>query len=216
MPKTQAAEIVARIPVSEVWRGLGGGELRHGRGRAFWRKGDGFNVALSDKKGVWYDHATGEGGGVLDLVQRVLGCDRKAALRWLADYAAVPLQDTLFSTAERRAYTRCRSDFDRDLPKARLWHRTALALCEQDLTLLKSRLFDPTQQNFDSSDIAEEEGIFSRLRRLDDGGLVHEYRAWVKHYPRLTAAMLWAAEKRACAERRALERFIASLEAVRG
>ena len=45
-----AAEIASGVRISDVWRALGGGELR-GRGQAFWRGGDGLSVAQSDTKG---------------------------------------------------------------------------------------------------------------------------------------------------------------------
>lgn len=79
------SEILGRVRISDVWCGLGGGPLRARRGRAFWRKGDGLNVSLNDEKGVFYDFPPGKGGGILDLVQKARGCDRKAAVQWLAD-----------------------------------------------------------------------------------------------------------------------------------
>lgn len=85
-----APEIIGRVPITSVVAALGG-TVRHGRCRAFWRDGDGFNVSLNDERGAWFDHARGEGGGVLDVIQRALSCDRKAALQWLADRAGVSL-----------------------------------------------------------------------------------------------------------------------------
>lgn len=82
---SSATDLVAAASITNIWTALGGAPLRHGRGRAFWRDGDGYNVSLSDDKGAWHDFATGEGGGVLDLVQRVLGGSRKAAAAWLAE-----------------------------------------------------------------------------------------------------------------------------------
>ncbi len=35
---TAAEAILDHVSISAVWRALGGGELRHGRGRAFWRR----------------------------------------------------------------------------------------------------------------------------------------------------------------------------------
>jgi hypothetical protein len=62
------SDIVTRARITEVWAALGGGEIRRGRGRAFWRDGQRFNISLSDDKGAYFDHARGEGGGILDLV----------------------------------------------------------------------------------------------------------------------------------------------------
>ena len=95
----EAASIVA------VWSALGGPEPRHGRGPAFWRGGDGHNVSLDQRRGVWYDHARGEGGGVIDLIDKVQGCDRASSLRWLASHLGVSLDDgRSVSGAERQEY----------------------------------------------------------------------------------------------------------------
>jgi hypothetical protein len=67
----------------DVWRALGGGPLRGKRGKAFWRGGDGYSIALDTAKGTWYDHRDGRGGGVLALIETALGCSRAHALRWL-------------------------------------------------------------------------------------------------------------------------------------
>ena len=45
------------------------------------------------------------GGGIIDLVVLIHGCDRQAALRWLAELAGVPL-DRPLSQAERVQYRR--------------------------------------------------------------------------------------------------------------
>ena len=105
-----ATEIVARARICDLWVALGGGELRHGRGKGFWRDGDGWNIAINESKGVFYDHAHGEGGGVLDLVQTALGCDRKRALEWLAAHQGVNLDNRRPLTRhERRQYSLRRS-----------------------------------------------------------------------------------------------------------
>lgn len=58
-------ELLDRTSIIDVWAGLGGGDLRHNRGQAFWRDGDGYNVSVNEAKGVWCDHAHGTGGGSL-------------------------------------------------------------------------------------------------------------------------------------------------------
>ncbi|MBM3756930.1 MAG: hypothetical protein FJW38_23470 [Acidobacteria bacterium] len=73
------------LSFAEVWAALGGGPLRAGRGRAFWRGGDGFNVSIDAERRRWYDHARAEGGGILRLVETALGVNRRAALAWLGD-----------------------------------------------------------------------------------------------------------------------------------
>lgn len=74
---------LASVRILDVWQRLGGGELRHGRGRAFWRDGDGPNIALDAEQGLWFDHVSGVGGGVLALIETALQCDRREALAWL-------------------------------------------------------------------------------------------------------------------------------------
>ena len=93
---------IADLDIKAVWSELGGGQLHSNRGRAFWRDGDGFNVALD--VGVWFDHGRNTGGGVLDLVETARGCDKRAALGWLTDHfggdtvAAVPARPKSAST----------------------------------------------------------------------------------------------------------------------
>jgi hypothetical protein len=53
---------------------------------------------------VWYDHRDGIGGGVLDLLVHVRGGTCAEALRWLADYARVPLDDRPLTRHERAKY----------------------------------------------------------------------------------------------------------------
>ena len=71
------------VNIVAVVRALGGPEPRSGRLRAWWRDGDGLNVAIDPTKGQWYDHARGEGGGVLSLVRSVMLVDDAGALAWL-------------------------------------------------------------------------------------------------------------------------------------
>jgi hypothetical protein len=65
---------------------------------------------LNSEKGLWYDHRDSVGGGLLSLVQHVRGCDRPAALRWLADFNGIPLIDRPLTTAERREFARHHSE----------------------------------------------------------------------------------------------------------
>jgi hypothetical protein len=105
------AEIVAARPISEIWVGLGGEPPKRGRARAFDRNGDNPDaVSLNDEKGCWYDFVTGEGGGILDLIQRVRGCDRGAALLWLSDFTGRPLNNRPLTAEERRQYARARQE----------------------------------------------------------------------------------------------------------
>lgn len=78
------------IRILDVWRELGGGEIKRNRARAFWRNGDGWNVSLRADKDAWFDFASGSGGGVLNLVETALRCDRRTALEWIAERWGTP------------------------------------------------------------------------------------------------------------------------------
>lgn len=93
------------LDIRDVWRALGGGPLRGNRGRAFWRDGDGPNVSLNPNKGVWYDQARGEGGGIVKLVQAALGCDKKTGRAWLHDNFGVTIGEE-HTPEERREWAR--------------------------------------------------------------------------------------------------------------
>jgi hypothetical protein len=110
--------------IIDVWQRLGGDDLRGGYGRAFWRDGDGWNVALDLKRGLWYDHVHDVGGGVLALVQTARNCDRRAALVWLEEEGFV--ERRTFSRKEQREYARRRDLVARATRQIRYW-RAALA-----------------------------------------------------------------------------------------
>lgn len=100
------------VRITEVWKKLGGGELRHGRGLAFWRGGDGRHVLLDDEKGMWCDHArSSKGGRTLALIETVLECDRQAAISWLAEAFSLEIdQARQLTPSEKRAYARARRE----------------------------------------------------------------------------------------------------------
>ncbi len=54
---------------------------------AFWRGDHNASVSIDHYKNVWYDHGTGEGGSVIDLVMRVEGCDFAEACRKLENFS---------------------------------------------------------------------------------------------------------------------------------
>jgi hypothetical protein len=60
-------------------------QLRYGR------KG---SLAIDRKKNAWYDHETGEGGGVLDLVCRKIGGSRGEARAWLRNELGLATNST--------------------------------------------------------------------------------------------------------------------------
>jgi len=88
---TAAQTILSGTSIVEVWHALGGGEIRHGRGQAFWRGGDGWSASIDDNRGLWFDHRDCVGGGILDLIQHVRGGTRVEALQWLGTLAGVRL-----------------------------------------------------------------------------------------------------------------------------
>jgi hypothetical protein len=105
------------IPIRDVWRALGGGPLRGNHGQARWRGGDGYNVALDLKKNVFFDHRDGKGGGILELAEVALGCDRRSALQWLETNCGLDSRRSL-STNERRVFAerrRAASSFDEEI-----------------------------------------------------------------------------------------------------
>ena len=120
-------DLIDGASILSVWNALGGGELRHGRGRAWWRDGDGYNVSLEESKGTWYDHAHGQGGGILDLIQTVLGSDRRNAVRWLADDRGVNLDnDRPLTREEKRRYAQRRSHAESKAQDLTGWRRDIL------------------------------------------------------------------------------------------
>jgi hypothetical protein len=185
-----AADLISQARISDVWGALGGPSLRSHRGPAWWRDGDGYNVALNDSKATWFDHARGEGGGVLDLVQAVRGCRRAEALAWLADYLGVQLSQP--TSGMRSQWKRQRQD----MRAAELWARAATALAEASLEEVDS--CDPRRLGMTR---------IMQITRAGSLALLEEFREWQSADPELTAAMLKAGE----ASQRRLHRGLAAL-----
>ena len=70
-----------------------------------WRYGRRGSLVLHPARGTWHDFEADAGGGVLDLVQHVNGCDKAGALAWLADAGliALPAAADARPAAPRRA-----------------------------------------------------------------------------------------------------------------
>jgi hypothetical protein len=100
---------LANLPILDVWRALGGGELRGRRGQAFWRGGDSYSVSLDSKREMWHDFRDGLGGGAISLVETVLGCTRPAALAWLETQCGLDPRVAL-SEEQRRVYARAKAE----------------------------------------------------------------------------------------------------------
>lgn len=128
-----AAEVLSRVRISGVYQVLTGIRPRRTgrdtwRGPATWRGGDHPGaVALDDQRGCWYDHVTGTGGGVLDLVQRANGLSRTDALQYLAQAAGAVLDDRRASREQRRAIAAQRGAAEKAAEDIERW-RDALIL----------------------------------------------------------------------------------------
>ena len=123
----RAADVLDQASITDVWAALGGDDLRHGRGRAWWRDGDGYSIALDDTKGCWFDHARGTGGGMLSLIETVLGCERRVAIKWLADHQNVCLDDHRPLTHdEKRRYAQRRGHAESKAQNLTDWRRNTL------------------------------------------------------------------------------------------
>ena len=114
-----SADVIAATKISQAYEALTGERPRQAgagryRARAVWRDGVGFNVALDDSSGGWYDFVAGEGGGVLDLVQLVRGGTRQEALKFVAGIAGITLDDNPLSLAERERYRLQKAIADRE------------------------------------------------------------------------------------------------------
>lgn len=210
----RAREIVASAKISNVYRALTGKEPRRAgpgtwRAPAVWRGGDGFNVSMDDARRVWHDFTADEGGGVLDLVARIRGGGRQDALRWLAEFAGVRLDDRPLSEEDRTRWAREQRNLERDLPKAKYWQRAAIVLGEDLLARLKASFFDLTAQDqVSSSELRDFTYLLRRLKQIDGAQLVDEYSQWMSRCPRLTAGMVYAAQVRDKSERRALLAYL--------
>jgi len=163
-------------PIETVARELGitlrgSGDER--RARAIWRDGEGWNIAFNIAKNVWHDHATGESGGVIALVETALGCGHRDAMVWLADRFG-----TTRSAAPATVRAPADSGWDADLRRAVWWAIAAAAMAEETLEALPAN--------------HPERRIMTRLLaalRLGDAALVNEYRDWRQREPELTTAM---------------------------
>ena len=208
-----SADVLACIKISEVYRALTGVDVHRvgrdtWRAAATWRGGDGLNVSGDDSRGVWHDFVSDAGGGVLDLVICIRGGNRADALRWLADLAGVPMDDTPLSPEDRERWAAERRELERDLPAARYWRRAAVNMGEELLDSLKTALVDPMLPQPETGEIGHVENVLHSLQRIDSAALVAEYRWWLEHHPGLTAAMVASAKRLERAQRRALLAYL--------
>lgn len=76
------------VSLRQLWRDLGGPELRPGNQKAFWRGGDGPAISIDTEKGLWHDFVSGEGGGTIALAATILGCSNGEAAKYLREHYA--------------------------------------------------------------------------------------------------------------------------------
>jgi hypothetical protein len=179
-------DVLSRVRITELAQALGIKlDKTRRRGVATWREGRNFSVSFNDVKNVWHDFVTGSGGGILDLVQRVRGGSRADALRWLADFAGVVIDDRPESRADRRAFAERRERDERDMREAEFFRIAAERVAEHVLEELPEAVeerFRPTQ-------------FLLNLRGSQGAALLALYRNFRASEPRLTAALVFAGER---------------------
>jgi hypothetical protein len=153
------------VSILSVWHGLGGGEIRHKRGRAFWRKGDGWSVSIDTDKNVWYDFRDGVGGGVLDLIERVLRCDRRSAVEWLQNYTGVPSRQA--TQEERRDYSRRRARAEHEAQQLVAWRDGMLDNLRHHRVLCY-RLYHECKRRIIHGDYANDEELLELLDTAEE------------------------------------------------
>jgi hypothetical protein len=105
-----ATDLLSGVSIVEIWHALGGGEIKQRRGRAFWRKGDGWNISIDAHKQCWYDFVAAKGGGILDLVETVRECNHADAIEWLRKFTGTPRRDVTEVERERYRQRKQRAD----------------------------------------------------------------------------------------------------------
>jgi len=126
---TNISHSLESVNILSVWERLGGGQIRRLRARAFWRQGDGWSVSIEPIRGLWRDFAAGEGGGVLRLIETVLGLSRGEAWAWLEAEGFIPARDPI----SRTEAIELRRERQEDFETRRLslyWKRAKLSILE--------------------------------------------------------------------------------------
>lgn len=135
-------ELLGRARISDIVLALGGPEPKRGRCAAWFRGGDNPTaLSLDDEKGVWYDHAQGIGGGVLELIAMLTYRDRGGAIDWLREYhggAVPPIRGTNPTAPPKPA-----DDRDRIARALAIWAETVPIEGTFAARYLSSRGLDP-------------------------------------------------------------------------
>lgn len=188
---TKIPLIKSHTAICELWLALGGPKLRGNRGQAHWRGGTHYSVALDCRRGLWFDHAAGEGGDSVSLVMKVRACDFREAVSWLADFVGMPVthdvadrHDVAGRNVAGRHEAGRHEDWHTDLRWAGWWAIVAEGLAEEALADLAP--WHPERRRLTTllNDI-----------RLGPASLVNTYRAWRIREPALTRAMCLAGRR---------------------
>lgn len=160
------------LSILQVWTATGGAPLRGNRGRAFWRNGDGYNIAIDPTKGTWFDHASGTGGGILALVETAIGGDRRAALDWLAQNFGI-VSGNSYTPAERAEFAR-RRQAARAVVERLIQRRDETFNQIRDAKRRKleeyHRINGAAYENEDIELLAKAEKVYAELEALDAEG----------------------------------------------
>ncbi len=130
-------ELIARTRLSDVVAALGGPEVKRGRCAAWYRGGDNpTSLSIDDPRRWWRDFKTGEYGGILDLIQIVVGCSRSEAAEWLAGYHGTSLARQ--SPQQTREWRRRHEQAEQAANELTAWReKTSRALLDE-----RNRLFN--------------------------------------------------------------------------
>jgi hypothetical protein len=193
-------ELKSRVNISDLWVALGGGPLtRAGRGKAFWRNGNGLHISVDCEKGVWHDFVSGAGGDVVELIRTARQCSFGEAIKWLASYTGVPVDGDRRRDDDRSrdAHREERCDQRNNQKWARLWGRVCELMCEWMLEELPGT--DP------------ERAVYTRLLaciRRGEASLLREYLEWRELDPQWTSAMCRAGQRLDARQQRKWARWL--------
>ena len=203
------SQVLSGARISDVAKALGY-EPKHGRITAPWRKTKDCNVGVNDAKNTYCDYADGNrGGGLLDFISRIQGCSNQDALKWLADFQGIALDDQPQTPEARRAWKQQQQDLEKHGADAGYWRRAVVLLTEEALNDAKSRFFDPIGEDRPaSSELELLTRLLSRLESLEGMALVREYQHWLTHARGLALACVQWARVAEAAERRALLAYL--------
>ena len=84
-------KVFSAITIPRCWHALGLNGEPGKTCRTPWREDRSPSFSIYDESSKWKDHATGEGGNVIDFVMRATGRDFLPALEWLEGLAGIQL-----------------------------------------------------------------------------------------------------------------------------